>query len=161
MRSRDLENIDYGNCIPDCGVCCKMAKPSLLDGEAEKIAKNLNTSLSEIYDAGARTFKFIEGGCIFLSNYSICRTHSIKPYVCSRFPNTPIQCQDYWMIVSLETIGIDIKSELKKKFLESVDSGFYDKEKWLLTARNYLDQKFETNSKTLENYLKEKYRKRV
>ncbi len=151
--AKDLEKIDYGYCIPDCGVCCEGVRTPVEEGE--RIAEMLSVDISEIYNHERQGIKKVNGNCMFLSDYSLCKVHTSKPQECNDFPENPISCNVYWNVLALEIIGIPIKDQLKKMFLEAISNN-YNKQGWLSEARKYVLQKFEEHSKNLEAHLMEK-----
>lgn len=150
MQKTCLKKIDYSYCIPDCGGCCLVV--CISEEEAREIARKERREISEFYDPKRNKIKIENGRCFFLSEYSMCKIYSSRPEACRNFPEDPIRCDAYWMILALERTGFGIKTKLKKMFLERVSSR-YDRVNWLSTAKRYLSLEFRAHFEDLIEFL--------
>lgn len=136
-----MENIDFGFCIPECGLCCKVLnyihaskqdierlKQNGVDAdfliESGSIKKRLNGKNEEYY-----TLKDdrSDTACVFYKEKGICSVHEFKPDMCRDFPfGKEDKLKKYdecpaTIIRRLEEKGYKIRGIVRKKWLEKRD----------------------------------------
>lgn len=146
LANLDLNEVDWGFCIPDCGRCCLGAGKEITPEEADYFASRLQLPKEDFLDsekrAGARKLilKTCEDRCVFLCQHSLCLVNEYKPKVCRRYGHWLSDCKDFRRIKVLMERGRDVRQKLKELWLIEIKKNGYDKVKWKVNAEMFVEK---------------------